>query len=364
MMQAINQQIHETPGYTHGATSVVEINHWATKVTIDIIGLAALGRDFQSLKNEDDLLIQTYEELLNPTRAKQIHFAGQIFGPAKFIRSLPWKLNERNRVIVQTLNDVCMKLVRDKKQWIKSGGDEHKDILSLCIRSGNFSDEQLVDQLLTFIAAGHETTSSALTWTCYLLAKHPEIQSALREEVHRLIPSPSTTSRPDQDLASTFESAPLLNGVCNESIRLYPTVPVTVRTNPRETVLLGRRIPAHTQILLSPWAINRNPESWGPDADAFTPYRWIDTDPQTGEQRPNNSGGAPSNYDILTFLHGPRSCIGQGFAKAELRCLTAAIVGSFEMTLARPEEKVVPHGVVTTKPKDGMHLRLKPLGAW
>lgn len=363
MMQGINQEVAENRDLNDKKTAVVEINHWANKVTVDIIGLAAMGRDFNSLKNNDDLLIQTYEELLEPTFEKQIYFVLQILGPARLIRSLPWKINERSKVIAKTLQDTCLKLVRDKKEMMKTESASHKDILSLCIRSNDFSDEQLVDQLLTFIAAGHETTSSALTWTCYLLAKHPEIQTALREEIRRTIPSPNAGTS-DADLAAIFEGAPLLNGVCNEAIRLYPTVPITVRTNPKPTTLLGQRIPANTQLLLSPWAINRNPESWGRDADEFTPYRWIDTDEKTGVSKPNNSGGAPSNYAILTFLHGPRSCIGQGFAKAELRCLVAAIVGSFEMTLARPDEKVVPSGVVTTKPKDGMHLKLNPLGAW
>ncbi|GIZ38370.1 hypothetical protein CKM354_000178800 [Cercospora kikuchii] len=363
MMRGISQQVAESPESADSKTSVVEINHWATKVTVDIIGLAAMGRDFQALKNSDDPLVQVYEELLEPSREKQLFFVGQILGPAKLIRSLPINLNKRSNHIIETLTDICLKLIAEKKEMIKHESESQKDILSLCIRSNNFSDHQLVDQLLTFLAAGHETTSSALTWTAYLVAKHPEIQKALREEIRNTIPSPDKATS-DEDLATIFEAAPLLNGVCNEAIRLYPTVPITIRTNPKDAVICGQRIPANTQLLLSPWAINRNPESWGPDADEFTPYRWIDTDEKTGEQRPNNSGGAPSNYNILTFLHGPRSCIGQGFAKAELRCLVAALVGSFEMTLDRPDEVVIPHGVVTTKPKDGMHLRLNPVGPW
>lgn len=366
MMQAISQQVVESPESADSKTSIVEINHWATKVTVDIIGLAAMGRDFQALKNSDDPLVKVYEELLEPSFEKQVYFAGQILGPAKLIRSLPLQLNYRTKHITETLTNICLKLIAEKKEMIKTESESHKDILSLCIRSNNFSDVQLVDQLLTFLAAGHETTSSALTWTAYLVAKHPEIQKSLYEEIHSTLPSPnqtiSSSSDSDSDLASKFESAPLLNGVCNEALRLYPTVPITIRTNPHPVTLLNQHIPSSTQFILSPWAINRNPSSWGPDADSFLPQRWIDTDPTTGETRANNHGGATSNYDILTFLHGPRSCIGQGFAKAELRCLVAALVGRFELELARPEEEVVPHGVVTTKPRDGMFLRLRPRG--
>jgi cytochrome P450 len=70
-------------------------------------------------------------------------------------------------------------------------------------------------------------------------------------------------------------------------------------------------------------------------------------------------GGAESNYSFLTFLHGPRSCIGEKFARAELRALVAAFVGSFEMEMADPNEKVLPGGTITSKPVGGMKLRVK-----
>jgi cytochrome P450 len=198
----------------------------------------------------------------------------------------------------------------------------------------------------------HETTSSAFTWATYLLATHPDIQSNLRTELRTAIPS---ATNPETDLATLLESLPLLNAVCNETIRLYPTVPITVRNAIRPTTILNQPIPAGTQVLLVPWAINRSRQHWGPDAGLFKPERWIDS--ATG--RPNNTGGATSNYASLTFLHGPRSCIGRDFAKAEMRCLVAAFVGKFEMEVAEGAGEAVPHGVITTKPRDGMELRLK-----
>jgi cytochrome P450 len=126
----------------------------------------------------------------------------------------------------------------------------------------------------------------------------------------------------------------------------------------RDSHLLDHAIPKGTEILLSPWAVNRSPELWGETAEKFIPERWID------DGKPNNSGGAASNYSQLTFLHGPRSCIGQNFAKAELRCIVAAFVGAFEWDMNMKEEDVIPAGVITIKPKKGMHLHLKPVGRW
>lgn len=162
------------------------------------------------------------------------------------------------------------------------------------------------------------------------------------------------------ELSSTLESMPILNGVCQEVLRLYPTVPSTVRVTPKNTMLLDVPIPAGTQLILSPWAVNRNPQLWE-NADSFRPDRWIDTD-EAGHTKPNNTGGATSNYSILTFLHGPRSCIGQNFAKAELRCLVAAFTSVFEWEMADPNEDVKVAGVITTKPANGMHLRMKVIG--
>jgi len=352
---------------------VAEINHWANKVTMDIIGVAGLGYEFNTLKSGDDPLVQNYEELLEPTKEKLTYFACQILFPQAIVNRLPWKMNDVMKNVTGNLGRICGDLVRQKREAIKVNGEEHLDILSVLIKSNNFSDKQLVDQLLTFLAAGyvyirchmkdvsdvssHETTSSAFTWVTNLLATHPDIQTQLREEIRAAIPSSPDAS---VDIAEILESLPLLNGVCNETLRLYPTVPITLRDAVKDTTIAGTFIPRGSTLHLIPWATNRSRDLWGPDANEFKPERWIDA--KTG--KPNNTGGSSSNYNILTFLHGPRSCIGKDFAKAELRCLVAAFVGAFEMELADPNYVAIPHGVITTKPKDGMPLRLKSVMTW
>ncbi|KAF2130750.1 cytochrome P450 [Dothidotthia symphoricarpi CBS 119687] len=339
--------------------TVVEIGHFSTQVTLDIIGLAGLGRDIGSLRNSEDELIANYEEILEPTPEKAAYFALHILFPPWLIAMLPWKLNERTRITTGNLKRICAEFVREKKARMKHETTEELDILSIMLRSNDFSDENLVDQLLTFLAAGHETTSSALTWATYLLSTHPDIQTHLRSEIHAHIPTPSHLSNPTTDIASLLESLPFLNGVCNEVLRLYPTIPSTARLAIRNTTIAGHFVPAGTISFVVPWATNRNPALWGPDAESFVPERWIDG--MTG--RATMHGGAESNYAFLTFLHGPRSCIGERFARAEMRALVAAFVGGFEMRMADPEERVLVGGTITSKPVNGMKLRLKPV-AW
>ena len=93
---------------------------------------------------------------------------------------------------------------------------------------------------------------------------------------------------------------------------------------------------------------------WGPDPEAFDPERWLG----------NNNGGAESNYSFLTFLHGPRSCIGQAFAKAEFACLLAAVVGRFEFVLENPDGEVKIQSGITNKPRDGVPVKIGAVEGW
>lgn len=162
-------------------------------------------------------------------------------------------------------------------------------------------------------------------------------------------------SMPTADLTGTLEQLPLLNGIMHESLRIYPTVPLTMRQAIRDTQIGDHFIPKGTDMIVPIWHINRAPELSGRDASEFKPERWIGDN-----KKPKQNGGANSNYDFMSFLHGTRSCIGQGFAKAEMRCLLAAMVRSFTWELAIDESKIMPRGLVTIRPANGMYLKLSP----
>jgi cytochrome P450 len=99
-------------------------------------------------------LIASYEEILEPTKEKIIFFGMNIIFPQRLIAALPWKLNERLKETTNSLRRTCRQLVQDKKQSIANEKDHDIDILSILIKSNNFADDMLVDQLLTFLAAG------------------------------------------------------------------------------------------------------------------------------------------------------------------------------------------------------------------
>lgn len=193
-----------------------------------------------------------------------------------------------------------------------------------------------------------------MTWLVYVLAIKPELQSRLRDEIHKHIPE-DPFEYPNRDTGALLESLPLLNGICNETLRLYPTVPLSMRTPNKDTTIVGHAVPKGTDLYIIPWATNRCRDLWGPSAHEFMPERWIDA--QTG--KPNNTGGAGNNYAVMTFLQGVHMCIGQTFAKAELRALVVTLVRAFEIELAYPDKPVNPVGIITTKPEGGLWIKLK-----
>jgi cytochrome P450 len=288
------------------ASPVVEINYWANLATTDIIGKAAMGKDFRSLQQgQDHLLIANFEDITQPSTENVIYFALNILGLSQVVRLLPWRMNKLADTISNNLYNICSNLVDEKRAALAATkADAHKDILSHLMTSTSLTHKQLVDQLLTILSAGHGTTSVTFTWMTYLLAQNFEIQSRLCAEIHTHVPNPKELINGD-DLASILQSFPLLNGICNERLRLYPSINIIYRDTVRPTSLLGNLIPAGVQAILSPWATNRNEDLLGVDALEFRPERWIDKDAETGAERPNNSGGAESNYANLTFLHGP-----------------------------------------------------------
>jgi cytochrome P450 len=253
------------------------------------------------------------------------------------------------------IKKVCKDLIVEKRRKLENKEATGVDILSVAIESGGFSDEDLVNQMMTFLAAGHETTSSALTWAIYLLCLHPDVQSRLREEIHSNLESidSHTSITPAQ-----IDKLPYLHAVCQETLRFFPSVPLTIReARDNDSTIVGQRIPKGMLIFIMAAAVNKSTELWGEDAGEFKPDRWM------GPGRAN-TGGASSNYAFLTFLHGPRSCIGQGFAKAEFACLLAGLVGRFQMELADKNFELKVKGGITARPANGLPVRLTVCPDW
>jgi cytochrome P450 len=202
------------------------------------------------------------------------------------------------------------------------------------------SDKQLIDNLLTFLAAGHETTAKALTWTLYLLARAPEWQRRVREEVERVAGSGPIEAR-------HIEALKVTQRVLKESMRLYPPAPMLSRMAAETVDLSGWRIGKGTLIIMPLFAVHRHRRLWE-DPDRFDPDRFL---PEREASRPR--------AQYLPFGFGPRTCIGMSFAMIEATAMLATLVRAarFEWDGAHLPE---PISRVTLRPRGGMPLQVFP----
>ena len=335
---------------------VVEVGGWTSRAALDIIGVAGMGQDFNAIQDPDTELSATYRKVFQPSGQAQFLALLGLFLPFWLLRALPVKRNEDIETAANTIKKVCHQLIHQKK--LKLDNKEKRidvDILSVALESGGFTEENLVDQMMTFLAAGHETTATSMVWAIHALSENPRFQTRLRDEIRANLPSVDDAEAQvtDKDL----ERLPFLHAVCNEVLRVHSPVPLTLREAAVDTSILGHPVPKGTRVVMAPWAINLSTSLWGPDAAEFNPDRWM------GPGR-TNTGGADSNYSFLTFLHGPRSCIGQAFARAEFACLLASLVGRFEMELEDPSREIEIKGGITARPKDGLMVRMRRVEGW
>lgn len=363
MVKLIEKQLEKRQQTGEEKNNVIQMSEWASRATLDIIGVAGMDHDFQSLYDPDNELNRQYRRVTtDPGGVARVLFVlSMLTSSPTLLEKAPIQRNRDIHEAAVYIRDVARQMIRQKKEKLESkdpvSTEKDVDIVSVALRSGTFTEENLVDQMMTFLGAGHETTSSSLQWAVYVLCQHQDVQTRLREEIRTNLPSISTTEPPGQVSSNDIDALPYLNAFCNEVFRFHPPVRLTLRVADRDTTVVGQPIPKGTLFVIPAELINHDKSLWGADADQFNPDRWM------GPGRAN-TGGASSNYATMTFLQGPRSCIGQGFSKSELACLVAATVGKFHMELAHPERELVLKRGITVTPKDGTLAKFTVLDGW
>jgi cytochrome P450 len=218
------------------------------------------------------------------------------------------------------------------------------DLFSRLLRAANpetgepMSDEQLVDNVLTFLSAGHETTGRALTWTLYLLARSSEWEARVVEEVAQVAGQTPVS-------AAHIERLQVVAQVLKESMRLYPPVPVLTRIAKDDVELGGQRLARGTLVVMPIYAIHRHRRLWA-DPDHFDPDRFAP------EQEVRYS-----RYQFMPFGAGPRICVGASFAMIEATAILATLVRGARFQVPDNYEPM-PISRVTLRPKGGMPLRV------
>ncbi len=200
------------------------------------------------------------------------------------------------------------------------------------------STDELRDNLLTFIVAGHETTALTLSWALYLCAYAPAIQGAARAEAQAALGARAAT-------AADLDKLPLTRRIVDEALRLYPPAAFLARTAKAPDTLCGRAIRPGDTVILPIYALHRNSLHWD-NPDAFDPHRFADPK-------------AIDRFSYLPFGDGPRICIGASFALHEAVIILATLLARFRFT-AIPGRAPKPVMILTLRPEGGVWLQVEP----
>ncbi|KAE8392333.1 cytochrome P450 [Aspergillus alliaceus] len=360
-----------------GFSPPIEVDYYAGLVALDVISVAALGVDFGALRHPDADLIRYYRDTFNPSFTFLAMSFLRLLFPRVLVESMPLRRIREGKTAIRLLRQTCTDSVREKQRAMARGELHTRDIISTLVRDRHIDNEdELVVHMMMMLGAGHETVAVGITWALYEFCRRPEWQKHVRAEIRAQVPSPESNAE-DLDSASLdmdAEHMPFLNAFVSEVLRYWPPAPQVVRTAAVDTTLAGVVVPASTKIQLSIVAFNRDPQNWGPDAAEFSPWRWLQNKEGsaaggTPSVTYDATGGALHKHAMMTFIHGPRDCIGRMFARQEMLTILAAWMGRFEFVLTEQEcldeKRVAVSGSgITSKPLHGIHVHARRVDGW
>lgn len=286
-------------------------------ITLDVILQAVFGL------REGERLDALREALINYLRQGQ---SPLLMLP--WVRSISGAVN-RFLILHERIDKLIYAEIRERRQ--ASDLQERTDILSLMLQARDedgqpMTDEELRDELVTLLLAGHETTATALAWTFERLVRHPEAMQRLVSEIDA-----------GEDK--------YLNAVIRESLRVRPVVPVFARRLNKPVTLGDYDYPKDTTIVPSVYLTNRNPERF-PEPAAFKPERFLED--------------KPDPYTWIPFGGGLRRCIGASFAVYEMNTVIRTVLSHYTLTADRPADEALRRRNITLTPARGARVIAQP----
>jgi len=310
--------------------AVVDVDEILMRATLEIVGSSLFGTDLSG--NAEKLAHATLQALDVVIARARV----PITPPAW----VPTPANRRLSSAVHELDGAVASMLRERRA--ESGIVRETDMLDLLLAVADDGDaltpEEVRDQIVTFLVAGHETVASALSWALWLVSGDDAVQQRLCEEACAVLGDDAPTTQHAQFL-------PYARAVFDEALRLYPPAWLITRRAVGSDVLQGREIPAGALVILSPYLVHRDSRVWE-RPDEFDPDRFLAQRSMAGEDA--------SAY--WPFGAGPRLCIGREFAYLEGVLLLASLARRIRLSRipGQPEPRAVP--LVTIRPADGVPL--------
>jgi len=316
--------------WSHG--DVIDAEQSMTRVTLDVILDLMMGVELSEQR------VRTIEEQLLPL--------GQRFEPDPIRFAMPQWMPmpddaEFNRA-VRTLDEVLDDIIAVREDSVRTAEDGPMDFLSVLLRArdeGNQSPDQLRDEMMTMLLAGHDTTALTLTYTWFLLSEHPEVEKRVHEELDDVIGD----ERPGMEHVRELD---YLEWVIQEAMRLYPPVYTIFREPTEDVTLSGYEVEAGTTLMVPQWGVHRS-ERFYDDPETFDPERW----------KPERAGERP-RFAYFPFGGGPRHCIGKHLAMLEAQLITATTASQYRLEFqGETPLELLPS--LTAHPRQKMSMRVQ-----
>lgn len=361
IVQTVNELADkwETKARASRNAAVQDVREDMLRLTMDVIGRAAFGFDFKSTTSDVAPLYDPFMTILYTLERR-----GNL-PHEHFTRNL-WFL-ERNRKFdaaigqLDTLVDGILKSRREE-----TAADKQKrevDFLDMLLKNNEMSATLIKDNIKTLLFAGHDTTGAALAWVFYLLAKHPDIQRRVRDEILQKF------GKNGDPTYEELEQVHLLNACFLETLRLYPSAGFMRQTR-HEVEIGGHKVPPFIEILFLPYLLHRDERYWGSSANDFVPERFLNEGFETSIDESKSAsfrmdslqsriGRISKDKAYFPFSLGPRNCVGRPLALAEMRVVAIKLLQRFSFNVTDdPEFKEIPLLTLTLNPKS---IRLVPV---
>jgi len=263
----------------------------------------------------------------------------RVLSPVPFPWWVPFPDHVRFLRAVARLDEVVYRIIRERRQSGIEGNDVLSTLLSVRDEDGNpMPDQQIRDEVVTMLVAGHESTGASLSWTLYLLSRYPIVARRVEEELAEVLGgrTPGFHDLPNLKYLSM---------VLKEGLRLYPPFWMLTRTPLEDDELAGHRIPAGSILMFSSYVTHRRPDFWA-NPEAFDPDRFL----------PENCEGRPP-FAYFPLGGGPRVCIGSRLAEMQSLLVLAAALQRYSFH-AVAGKRVEPAAMLSLRPKGGLWMTL------
>ena len=299
------------------------------RIAFRIVGKTLLGTDMAA---ETTAAREAIEVLENQTNRRLF----DLFKPPLWV---PTAENRLFREALEKLDGIVFRLI----ERTRSGASQVTGVVGALVEAARsdpgLTDKLIRDEIITLLLAGHENTGNAMTWLWYLVAKHPEVEARLLEELSEVV-----GNRPPS--GSDLGALEYTRMVVDEALRLYPTSWMNLRTADGADQIRGYQIEPGSWMLISPYLIHRHPVFW-PEPERFDPERF------SNERRENRH-----MFSYVPFGAGPRKCLGVHFALVEMVLVVASVAQRFRFRLAFDGD-LVAEPFVSLAPKGGLRVQLE-----